>query len=240
MTLSPPIFIVGAPHSGTSILLTILGTHSRIHPIPSESLLAFQDADTQIRLIQSFCEGARGSGKQRWVEKTPRHLEKLDTLWGLLPKALVVVIMRDGRDVACSFGARTGDFYKGMEQWVEAVRLVEALGKHPQVFHVKYEEIVEDFESTLTRLLSFLGEEYEPCMKDFHLIPRHYYSSLIENPRDVRKHEQHRNWQINQPLFNGRGRWETDMTLEQQDLFKKEAGDMLVRQGYVSDCAWGP
>lgn len=40
---SSPTFIVGCGHSGTSVLLAILGAHPRIYPVTYESGIAKQD-----------------------------------------------------------------------------------------------------------------------------------------------------------------------------------------------------
>ena len=53
-----------------------------------------------------------------------------------------------------------------------------------------------------------------------------------------REHNALRNWQINQPLFDGSGRWREEMTPEQKATFKKVAGRLLVRLGYAADRNW--
>jgi hypothetical protein len=51
------------------------------------------------------------------------------------------------------------------------------------------------------------------------------------------QHRQYRNWQINQPLFDGRGKWKR-MTSEEKRMVKEIAGHMLVECGYVGDNNW--
>lgn len=57
----------------------------------------------------------------------------------------------------------------------------------------------------------------------------------------IKTHQDHkkmRNWQINQPLFDGRGRWNTDMTPTEKSIFKAKAQEYLVQFGYAKDDIW--
>jgi hypothetical protein len=48
-----------------------------------------------------------------------------------------------------------------------------------------------------------------------------------------------RNWQINQPLYDGRGRWLKEMTEKEKQHFKNSlAQDYLEQFGYATDCNW--
>jgi hypothetical protein len=65
-------------------------------------------------------------------------------------------------------------------------------------------------------------------MLDFHAIKRDWYPTHAK-----------RNAQINRPLFDGRGRWETEMSEEQKTLFKKsKANALLLEFGYVDTLDW--
>ena len=86
----------------------------------------------------------------------------------------------------------------------------------------------------MTELLKFLGEEYFHSMKDFHNTPKRWYSSEINRPENAfgKNHNKYRNWQINQPLFDGRGKWKL-LSDEEISVIEEEAGSKLLEFGYV-------
>jgi hypothetical protein len=53
-------------------------------------------------------------------------------------------------------------------------------------------------------------------------------------------HKEHRNWQINQKLFDGSGKWIKQMSGEEKACFKadKDAMQMLIDLGYAADDDW--
>jgi hypothetical protein len=221
-----PIFIVGCGHSGTSILMALLGAHSRIHAIPQETYLAYslktkspaiqKDARKKIR---QFERATAIEGKKRWLEKTPSHIESIPQLLSLCPNARIIIMIRDGRDVACSIRDRTGT--------------------HPQVYRLKYEDLVENPREAITGVLQFLGENFEEQVLHHHEKPKHYYAQTLEKPENAfgENHVQYRNWQMNQPLFDGRGKWK-NLTAEERRMIKQGEGAMLIEYGYAQDDNW--
>ena len=105
------------------------------------------------------------SGKL-WGEKTPPHLLRLDTVLGTFPKATIVRIARDPRDILASYiwawnkGENDDDFVMTStalvlryfrelldpERWRERTSLI-----------VRYEDLVAGPISTLERVCDFLG-----------------------------------------------------------------------------------
>ncbi len=232
---SPPVFIVGCGHSGTSILLVILGSHSRIYAIPYESYIARRDNPRRFqKALKRFNRLTISAGKRRWVEKTPIHIHHIGKILKWCPDARILLMIRDGRDVACSIQSRFGNLEKGIRRWIEDNLAGKEYWGNPNVYVVKYEDLVSDFEFTVRNILSFLNEEYEGGMKDYYKIPKKWYSRKMTKPLTTmgKKHEQYRNWQINQPLFDGRGRWKK-MSTEELSLVNGMANEMLIEFGYI-------
>ena len=226
-----PIFIVGCGHSGTSLALAVLGAHSRVHAIPRET--GFALGSSPEKSLQEFAQEAQAAGKKCWVEKTPKHIRCIEKLLELRPQAHVILMLRDGRDVACSIQDRTGSLEQGIQRWVDDNAAGRPYWDHPQVHLLRYEELVNDFEGTIRRTLGFLGLKYEEQLSSYHKTPKQYYSKDLDKPESAfgKDHEQYRNWQINQPLFDGRGKWER-MSEEELARVQSIGGKMLSLLNY--------
>ncbi|NET11887.1 MAG: tetratricopeptide repeat protein [Okeania sp. SIO1H6] len=241
--VNQPIFIVGCGHSGTSIMLAILGSHPSLYPIPYESAL-FLKSESRVREVMlGWDKECTEAGKKRWIEKTPPHIFIIKKLFSYRPSSKFIIMLRDGRDVVCSMKHRTDyeDFNTRLNRWIYDNLAGLLYWKHPRVKVVKYENLITDTELTLKDILNFLGEKYIDSLLKFHKTARYWYSSEIVKPEevvDMETHKQLRNWQINQPLFNGSGKWKVEMTEEEKVLFKAKAQKYLVQFGYVANDDW--
>lgn len=238
---APPILIVGCGHSGTSVLLRVLDMHPNIYGVPYESRV-FLKSRLKIRLANLFWnKNTIAAGKHRWVEKTPNHIHAINRIFAIYPKAKILLIIRDGRDVAVSLRKRTGNFEEGVQRWIEDNRAGEAFWGHPQIFKLRYEDMVTNFEHVIPKVCEFIGEPYVSSMREFHQRQLKLFRSNQDTQAPTEagcNHNQHRNWQINQRLFNGSGKWQEEITPEEKSFFKQQAGEMLIRYGYETSSDW--
>ena len=130
-----PIFIVGLPRSGTTLLERILGTHSQVasagelidlpkqlrwtanrhgHALLDESLLAatptldFAELGRRYLLQTQW----RAQGRRRYVDKLPPNWMLIGHIRRALPQAKVLHLVRDPKDVCFSnWRALFGDAY---------------------------------------------------------------------------------------------------------------------------------
>jgi len=232
---SPPIFIVGCGHSGTSLLINIIGSHSRIYPISGESNIARKTTDKQfIKDIATLNQWAIADKKHRWIEKTPLHIYHIEDILRISPKAKILLMIRDGRDVSASIKKRTNNLQQGITRWLNDNLEGKKHWKKSNVHVFKYENLISDFDNVITQIMLFLDEEYEIQMKDFHKTPKQYYSENDTKPENAfgSNHEQHRNWQINQPLFDGRGKWKS-LSTDELKMINDQAGKLLTELKYI-------
>ena len=115
-TLERPVFIVGAPRSGTSLLFSILRTSSALAHWPGEAHEvweadyhpALRDWTSNALDASDFDETAADrirrefllvtGARRRLIDKTPRNALRIDFVEALFPDACYVFLQRDGRD----------------------------------------------------------------------------------------------------------------------------------------------
>jgi hypothetical protein len=103
-------------------------------------------------------------------EKTPEHTGLLPRIFETFPDARVVVIYRDGRDVASSLTRvpwMSSNLYVNFAVWLYydwVIRRFQAAGPRRDVCFVRYEDLVAAPETELRSVLGFLGLPYEPAV----------------------------------------------------------------------------
>jgi Sulfotransferase family len=106
------VFVVGSPRSGTTFLAGAIGSVpgfvdlGEVAPlkaaVPELAALPRDDAARRLRRILAVARRVGLVGSVRPVEQTPEVAHLVDVLPLAFPRAQVVHIVRDGRDVVCS------------------------------------------------------------------------------------------------------------------------------------------
>jgi hypothetical protein len=188
-----PIFIVGVQRSGTTVLRLMLDSHSRISCGPETLFLSDMERivtrdwkrlsrfgfeqEVWLERIATFFGGihhdyATSRGKQRWADKSPEYAKHMHFIAQLFPHAQFVHVIRDARDVAVSHRKRFGylSCLKSAFKWPRYIAAARASGASlgsSRYFEVRYEQLVEEAEPTVRKLLAYLGEEWEPQLLQF-------------------------------------------------------------------------
>jgi protein-tyrosine sulfotransferase len=186
------------------------------------------------RGLVGVLEGPDTRGR-RVATKTP-VVRSMDNVFALFPEAQVVVLVRDGRDQVASAVRSYGwniDF--AMHRWAEAARTVTAFDDAhaqddpPRHMILRYEDVIDDPETSLTRMFSFLGLRTDGYDFTVHERLPVYGSSehlgvdegLAAGYRRVERTAE----------FDPRRRW-ADWPAERLERFNHIAGREMVRLGY--------
>jgi hypothetical protein len=176
---------------------------------------------------------ARKQGVDRWAECTPLHLLYLPLIKKLFPDALIVHIIRDGRDVAVSLD-RIG-WIKPFS-WDRKRRLLPPalfwkwiVGKGRRYgsrmgsdyLEVHYEDVVEKPRETLARIGAFIRHDL-----DYDRIQQNAQGSMIEPNTSFRGDGE-------QIESNPIGRWKTVLCEERIAQVETLIGDLLQDAGYA-------
>lgn len=242
------IFIVGCGHSGTTYLVNLIGKHPDYHMLNVETgWFAYKEEKMEKSIAKhaAVCGRAR---KLKLVEKTAEHIMHMEKLFYTFPDAQVIYITRDGRDVSFSNADRylkigKVDPAEITSRWTRANKNGIKLLDNPQVHWVKYEDLIETPEKTLHKLFQFLegtdapkvvlsaitqGSEstwgrIKPVLGKNNTPDAHGYKNI-----------EYRNWQINQPIFDGRGRWKKLSDSDLKAMYSKgQFLAMMQKLGYL-------
>jgi tetratricopeptide (TPR) repeat protein len=216
-----PVFVVGMPRSGTTLVEQILASHPEIHgagelahiqslvsalgdfPGAMDRLTAAQLRQCGETYLAAVSPLARG--KKHVVDKMPVNFVYAGLIRLILPGAKIIHSRRDPVDtcLSCysklftaeqSFSydmAELGSFHRDYRKLMAHWR--ETLPAE-QFLEVDYEAVVEDVEQQARRMLDFIGVPWDPACLQFHRNKRAVKTASVN--------------QVRQPLYrSSAGRW---------------------------------
>lgn len=172
-----PVFIVGVPRSGTTVLADRLARFPGVRnrgelgwlQVWEERLSAMTPARLQEAGDDITRHLRQDDGDARWViDKQPLNLLRVDLIMALWPQARVICCHRDGRDTALSlwmqsFSDAAHDYAYDFADIAAVIHGCHRLESHwqaryPEAFRlVSYERFVSEPEETLDELARWLG-----------------------------------------------------------------------------------
>ena len=213
-----PVFILGMPRSGTTLVEQILSAHPAVAAggelsywsnvgraawgakDPYETAPLRQAADDYRSLLRGI-----GPDALRVTDKLPQNFEQLGLIRAALPDARIVHCRRNAIDTCLSayfqnfwesveFSWDKGDlvfFYRQYERLMEHWRSVLPRDRFTEV---DYEALVENREAETRRLIAFLGLDW--------------HDACLEPERNKRMVTTASVWQTRQPIYRTSvGRW---------------------------------
>ncbi|MXO60147.1 tetratricopeptide repeat protein [Altererythrobacter salegens] len=225
-----PIFVLGLPRAGSTLLEQILASHSQVEgtmelpDIPAmamrEAIRAGDEMRDWPRAVAAMAParlaelGAEFLDRTRVQRKTgkPFYIDKLPNNWSyagfihlILPKAKIIDARRHPLD--CCFSNFRQHFAKGQAfsyglddigryyaDYIRAMDHYDAVlpGRIHRVIH---EDLLDDPEGEVRRLLEYLGLEFEEACLDFHANTRAVRTASSEQVRRPINREGVGQWQ---------------------------------------------
>jgi len=171
------------------------------------------------------------AGKVRWIEKTPGNVSAIPRILSHWPRACILHILRDPRDVYASmleirkwtdpeaFADGWCTTVGAAEDWLTSVG-----GWHPSYYRLRYERLVLEPDATLRDILDFLEEPYEPNVATFDGV-----TGEFERVKQATGKESPTLKRLEQPLIRSRvGVWKSVYEPERWSAVRAE----LNRRGY--------
>ncbi len=205
-----PIFIVGMPRAGSTLVEQILSSHSQVEgtsELPDLPAVARQSGRYP-RSALELSEGQRRERGEEYLKRAsvqrrtarPFFIDKLPNNWMyvpfiqlVLPNAKIIDARR--HPMACCFSnfrqhfARGQNFTYALEDvgryYSDYVRLMAHVDAvlPGRVHRVFYERMVEDTEAEVRALLDYLGLPFEPECLEFHKTERAVRTASSEQVR---------------------------------------------------------
>lgn len=221
-----PVYVLGMPRSGTTLVEQIIAGHSdifgagelgvipqvaqglnrwerhvgsgRTYPDCIDDLTPFITegiANNVLKELQEYAPAAK-----HIVDKLPHNFENIGLIKLLFPKAKIISVRRDPRDIAISnyftdYQAKHG----GMGFAYDLADIGEQLADHNllmyhwhqvfpgEILELNYEDIVDDLEGSARKMLDYIGVEWQPEVLKFNELERTVKTASV--------------WQVRQPIY---------------------------------------
>ncbi len=223
-----PIFILGLPRAGSTLLEQILASHSQVDgtmELPDILALAHRlrgrkagqslypqvlhdlTTDQLTGFGEQFIENTRihRQGAPFFIDKMPNNFRHVGLIHLILPKATIIDARRAPMD--CCFSGFKQLFAEGQEftygltevgrYYADYVRLMDHWDAvlPGKVLRVQHEDVLDDPEGQIRRLLDHCGLPFEEACMNFHQTDRAVRTASSE--------------QVRQPINrSGQGAWE--------------------------------
>ena len=213
-----PIFILGLPRAGSTLLEQILASHSQVegtqeladihrlvlqlqghdpdpgHPRYPEALADLTAEDCAWLGAAYLADTTvHRTGRAFFIDKMPNNFRHIGLIHLMLPNAKIIDARRE--PMACCFSnlkqlfAHGQEFTYGVEDIARYYRTYLELMRHwdealpGRVLRVCHEDVVDDLEGSVRRLLDHCGLPFEPACVDFHKTRRSVRTPSSEQVR---------------------------------------------------------
>jgi tetratricopeptide (TPR) repeat protein len=205
-----PIFIVGLPRAGSTLIEQILSSHSLVEgtsELPDIPILAHKagrypgsvlemDISERRSVGEEYLKRAgvqRRTGRPFFIDKLPNNWLYVPFIQLVLPNAKIIDARR--HPLGCCFSNFRQHFARGQaftysledigRYYADYVRLMAHIDVvlPGRVHRVMYEQVVDDTEAQVRALLDYCGLEFEPACLEFYKTDRAVRTASSEQVR---------------------------------------------------------
>jgi hypothetical protein len=177
------------------IVVDLKGRDSDLDNPRYPAVLAGMTAEDFRRLGEKYLTDTRiyRTGKARFIDKMPNNFRHIGLIHLMLPNAKIIDARRE--PMACCFGnlkqlfAQGQEFCYSVEDIARYYRTYLELMRHwdtalpGRVLRVQHEDVVDDLEGTVRRLLDYCELQFEPACIEFHKTERSVRTASSEQVR---------------------------------------------------------
>jgi tetratricopeptide (TPR) repeat protein len=225
-----PIFVLGLPRSGSTLIEQILASHSMVEgtqELPDIQRIVHELQGRELNFDKPLYPGVlpeldatairrfgaqyiadtmpnRILGRPHFIDKMPNNFRHIGLIHLILPGAKIIDARRDA--MSCCFSnlkqlfAQGQEFTYGIEDIARYYRTYVELMDHwdsvlpGRVLRVQHEQVVDDLEGSVRRILDHCGLPFETACVEFHKTKRSVRTPSSE--------------QVRQPIFrDGLDQW---------------------------------
>jgi len=188
------------------LVVELRGRDSALDNPRYPAVLAGMSTEELRRLGRRYLADTRvyRTGKPLFIDKMPNNFRHIGLIHLMLPNARIIDARRE--PMACCFGnfkqlfAHGQEFTYSLEDIARYYRTYLDLMCHwadvlpGRVLRIQHEDVVEDLEGSVRRLLNYCGLEFEPACVEFYKTERSVRTASSE--------------QVRQPIYReGLGQW---------------------------------
>ncbi|MEP7169701.1 MAG: sulfotransferase, partial [Bacteroidota bacterium] len=192
-------------------------------------------------VCMTFAQSKNKFAVQRWGDKNNYYIQKYGKLHSIFPDAKFILIIRDGRDVACSYKnvnrLETASRYKPdlpdkiediANKWLtnnqNILNFFDLLPQH-QKHILKYENLIIETESELKSICKFLEIDFSNEMLNYYLHNR-------ENQDEPAELIDWKKKTMEKPDAANSGKYKNELLPEEIKSFNSIAGTLLKQFNY--------
>lgn len=192
-----PIFIVGMPRSGTTLVERILGQNAQVYCAGEQEAMEFVAAHYKHQVSIGRLENPSAVSSAKWAELRSMYLEKLPEIskpiftdklphnfrnvgliLKLFPDAKIIQMHRDPKDISLSIYQRAfAPGHNYANRWDDLKHFNAQADRYmahwsslqsSQIMDLQYEDLVRDPQIHARQLIEFVGFKWDDGYLDFH------------------------------------------------------------------------